>query len=86
MIMQTNKEVIEELKSYLMTQSPEDVARMAANLFIDLNRFLYFEELSEDERVSLIHRTSLNIKETLYLLSNVKEKRSNIEIVTLPPQ
>lgn len=80
---ETNKEVLETLESFLMTQSHEVVVKLAANAFIDLNRFLNFEELPKDEQQNLMYRTAANIKEIYYILSLDKEKRSNIEIVSV---
>lgn len=57
----TNKEVIDKLVIYFLQQDPQLVARMCANLFVDVNRFFNIDQLSVGERDHLRLRTQANI-------------------------
>lgn len=55
----TNKELIDKLYEYFLTQDPKVIARMCANLQIDLLRFLRIDKLPDDEAYHLIDRISI---------------------------
>lgn len=52
-----NKEVMDRLQKYFMSQKPESVARICASMMIDLNRFYVKDFLSDDEYGHLLERT-----------------------------
>lgn len=61
----TNKEMIEKLTNYFMSQDSLLVANSCAHLIIDLNRFYNFNDLSENERNDLFERVSYNLSEAV---------------------
>ncbi len=65
-----NKEVIDKLVEYFLTQDPKIVARLAANSIIDLNRFFYMRKLSNDELKTLLRRIDRNMKALQNFIQN----------------
>lgn len=63
--MKTNKEVIDALQDYFLTQDPKTMCRTLAALMIDMNRMMRLDELGVDERNNLLARMILN-QEQLY--------------------
>jgi hypothetical protein len=61
--MKTNKEVVEELVKYFLTQDPAIVARLLANAWIDYNRISRSVSLSKEERSCLSYRILMNAQE-----------------------
>lgn len=59
--MKTNKEVIDALTKYFVTQEPETVARCLAAMMIDFNRIFYLKELPEAEKAMLNARVIANV-------------------------
>lgn len=59
-MMSTNKEIIDRLQEYFLTQDAQIVARSLAGLMIDLNRMMIFSSLSNMERVNLMDRMEIN--------------------------
>ena len=58
-----NKEVLDEIEAYLITKNPVEVSRLAANLMLDIHRFVNMETLPEAEAKSLIERSLLYSQE-----------------------
>ncbi len=59
----TNKEVVDKLQLYYLTQDPKMVARICANFALDLNRFLNIDDLDDDEKEDFLRRISFNVGE-----------------------
>jgi hypothetical protein len=59
--MKTNKEVIESLVDYFITQDPKIVATLLAAQMIDMNRFYNMAKLPKDEKKLLMKRLKHNI-------------------------
>ena len=59
----TNKEVIDKLQAFYLTQDPEKVARICANFAVDLNRFLHVDDLDDDEKEDFLGRIAFNVGE-----------------------
>ncbi len=59
----SNKEVIDRLIEYLLTQDPKIVARSLANAMIDFNRMYHLLDLPLNERNNLLNRIEKNSKE-----------------------
>lgn len=57
----TNKDVVQKLVDYFLTQNPEDVARLLANNLIDFNRIFHSKDLQEEEYNSLVKRIKINL-------------------------
>lgn len=55
-----NKEVMDKVTSYLLTQDPAVVARTCAALMVDINRIDMIESLPADEVECLFKRIALN--------------------------
>lgn len=68
--MKTNKEVIDKLQKYFLTQDILLVTRGYANAIIDLNRFMNFDELSDEEQSRLLERIEFNMAEVVKLIEN----------------
>lgn len=64
----TNKEVVDKLQSYYLTQDTVTIARLCANYAIDINRFYNFEHLSIEEKFKLIQITKYNLNVTLKII------------------
>lgn len=60
MMIITNKEVIDQLQDYFLKQDPKDVARLLANMMIDMHRVATVCSLPEDEQESLSTRIQIN--------------------------
>jgi dsDNA-binding SOS-regulon protein len=58
--MTTNKEVVEKLINFFLSQDAKVVARILANNMIDFNRIAEIESLPEDERERLFTRIARN--------------------------
>lgn len=58
-----NKDLIDKLQDYLLTQSPQDVARIAANAMIDLGRFWDINDLDENEKNCFLERMAHNVNQ-----------------------
>jgi hypothetical protein len=59
-----NKDVVNKLVTYYLNQSDTKLlARVCANFAIDLNRFLHFDELTEEEKSHLLRRTQSNMSQ-----------------------
>lgn len=58
-----NKEALEKIKAFLLTQDPETVADVLAGHMIDVNRLANLKDLPEDERKNLWNRIHLNAQE-----------------------
>ena len=65
-----NKEAIESLKKYLLSQNQKDVVHLTACMMIDINRFLNYDRLDMHERNSLLKRSKHNVKEMIKYLKN----------------
>lgn len=63
-----NKEVVDKLQEYYLTQDIQTVTRLCANFAIDINRFYYFEKLSIEEKFNLIQRTKHNLNINLKVI------------------
>lgn len=59
----TNKELIEKLVEYFLTQDSKVVARILANQMIDMRRLILLDRLPKEEAASVIKRSLLNMKE-----------------------
>ena len=59
--MKTNKQVINDLVEYFLTQDPKVVARSLAATMIDLQRIVHIDELPDDERMCLRLRIGANV-------------------------
>ena len=60
--MKTNKDVIDALVKYFLSQNPALIARGLANCMLDLSRFLYIGELETHEQEVLLARTEKNVE------------------------
>ncbi len=58
-----NKDVVDEIQAHLLKENPTTVARLAANLMIDIHRFVNMETLPEEECNCLIARSIKNSQE-----------------------
>lgn len=58
-----NKQAIEKIKEYCLTQDKENVCHALAALMIDINRIYYIDRLDEKERHNLQMRMKINIAE-----------------------
>jgi len=56
-----NKEIMDKLAAYFITQDPAVIARLAASLLIDINRIWHVENLQEEEMESLVERMEINL-------------------------
>lgn len=63
-----NSIVIDKLQKYFIKQNPEIVARLAANLLIDIRRFLNLDSLEPEEVESLFERSQKSMK-MVYLVA-----------------
>lgn len=61
--MKTNKELIDALQEFFLTQDPKVIAHTLAIFMIDLQRILNFENLEKDEQESLHFRILKNVQE-----------------------
>jgi hypothetical protein len=58
-----NKELMDKLQDYFLTQDQKTVCRLAASLMIDLNRILYATALPAKELDCLVFRVRHMIEE-----------------------
>lgn len=58
-----NKQIMDRLEEYFLTQDPKIVARMCASHLVDLNRYYRLEELPYDEAVCLMQRMEMNMEQ-----------------------
>jgi hypothetical protein len=56
----TNKELLDKLQAFLLTQDPNVVSRCFANHLLDMYRINNFSDLPQTEKDSLIKRIQLN--------------------------
>lgn len=68
--MKTNKEVVEKLVEYFLTQDQASVCRILANLMIDMHRINNISKLEEKEKASLFFRMDKNSKSLLDFVKN----------------
>lgn len=59
--MKTNKEIINKLTKYFVTQDKEVVARCLASMMIDFNRIFHLKTLPADEKALLNARVIANV-------------------------
>lgn len=59
----SNKEIIDRLVKYFLTQDPRIVAQMMAAHLIDLNRIHHIHKLDESEKNSLLYRIEKNVEQ-----------------------
>lgn len=58
-----NKEVIDNMVKYFLTQDSEQVAQLCANLMLDIHRIVNFDALEEREEECLKIRMEKNSRE-----------------------
>lgn len=66
----TNKELLDKLQEYYLTQDPKTVARCLANCMLDIMRTFCFLELHPDERRSLVERNFQNNRQLQQFIKN----------------
>jgi hypothetical protein len=65
-----NKEVMDRLQAYYLTQDPSVVARALASILIDMNRLKHFGELADKEAQCLEIRLNLMMDELQDFVKN----------------
>ena len=75
----TNKEIMDKLQAYFITQDPKVVAKVLASWMIDFNRFMNIETLPEEERDNLIKRMVLNHQELIDFIMNGPKRNMSYE-------
>lgn len=60
--MKTNKEIINELTEYFITQDIHVVAKTLAATMIDVKRMWEFQSLELEEQKSLLYRVQMNVE------------------------
>jgi hypothetical protein len=65
-----NKQVIQKLVDYYVTQDPAMVARALANALVDFNRFANLPHLPDEERECLFARLKANCDELQDFIAN----------------
>ncbi len=68
--MTTNKEVIDKLQEYFLTQDPKVVCRMLANMMIDIRRMYWSQNLPKDELERFFERTKKNSEQLKDFIEN----------------
>lgn len=68
----TNKEAIEKLTEYFLTQDPRDVAELCASKIIDINKLVNIDKLTFAQQEHLIFRIDANWKEECDFLETGK--------------
>ena len=68
--MKTNKEVIDKLQEYFLTQDPKVVCRILANIMIDVRRIHWSHNLPEDELERLVERIKKNSEQLKDFIEN----------------
>jgi|HubBroStandDraft_3_1064219.scaffolds.fasta_scaffold253604_2 hypothetical protein len=71
--MKTNKEVIDALTKYFITQDKETVARCLASMIIDFNRIFHLQTLPEEEKALLNARVIANVLSLRKFIKNGPE-------------
>ena len=56
----TNKELINELEAYFLTQDSKVIARTLAAMMIDIHRLMNMDTLGKNEKHNLITRSYFN--------------------------
>lgn len=80
--MKTNKELVEKLIEYYLTQDPKEVAKALAYYQIDFNRIYHSEDLPESELHSLAFRIKANVDQLIeFVAKNGKVKNMTFNIV-----
>ena len=64
-----NKEVIDKLTAYFITQDPRQIALALASTMVDMHRLLLFRELDPEEKESLRVRCAANSEELIRFLN-----------------
>jgi hypothetical protein len=77
----TNQDVMNKLEEYFNTQDPKKVARLAASMSIDLNRFLNFDELDKNEQDNLVFRVIAMVNQTKDMMNG--KPFSTLDIVNV---
>lgn len=78
-----NKEAIERLTEYYLTQDPAIICKALASAQIDINRFMTANQLDEKQRKCLIYRSRLLIKEIQKFLKNGPKGNIKIHNITI---
>ena len=65
-----NKESLQRLKEYLLSQPPEVVATICSGLMLDIHRYANFSQLSKHEVNSLVGRTLKNSEQVQNFIKN----------------
>jgi len=68
--MLTNKEVVEKLETYFLEQDHKVVCRLLANMRIDIHRFNYLDQFSNDELISFLRCQEMNKRELEDFIKN----------------
>ena len=68
--MKTNKEVADKLTEYFKTKDINTISRMLANCFVDLNRFINFQHLNEEDKDILWTRIHHNMSQVNQFLAS----------------
>lgn len=76
-----NKEVIDRLVEYFLTQDPAIVARMFANAIVDLNRVYHIDQLSDSEIACLFDRMEHNREQVIKLIEDGPHGNINLKLV-----
>jgi hypothetical protein len=71
--MKTNKEVMDALTKYFITQDKETVARCLAGMIIDFNRIHHLKILPADEKALLNARVIANVLSLRRFIKNGPE-------------
>lgn len=61
--MKSNKEIIDKLVEYFMTQDKLSLSVIVANYMIDFNRIFYLHKLDESEKINLQFRIEMIVKQ-----------------------
>lgn len=68
--MKTNKEIIEALTEYFMTQDPKIIARSLASFSIDFTRIDEMKKLPASEKICLLKRIKANANQVRKFVKN----------------
>lgn len=79
----TNKEVINKLTEYYLTQDPKVVCRFLANCMIDINRFLNIDSLPIKEGEQLVERAMINMKAVKEYLKDPEGNAKPLTLMTI---
>jgi hypothetical protein len=76
-----NKEAIDKLKAYFITQDHDIICYSLAALMVDLHRIYYIKDIPDDEKHNLQMRTQINIAEMQrFLKEGPESEMKNIKI------